>query len=79
MGLLAVFSFAVSITMEWREVAAPTYRSLSVQFTDASVMVAFFITAADGRGRPSLHFFNGGYRLRARGGLALEIIPGRRV
>src|ERR1039458_1794220 len=42
-GLFAVFSFAVSITIEWRDVAAPTYRSLSVQFTEASIMAPFVI------------------------------------
>src|SRR5664279_3560524 len=41
MGVLAVFSVAVSITIECREVADPTYRSLSVQFTAASIIVAF--------------------------------------
>jgi hypothetical protein len=41
-GVLAVFSAAVSITTACRELAAPTYRSLSVQLTEASIIVTFF-------------------------------------
>ena len=37
-GLLAVFSLAVSITMAWREVASPIYRSLSVQIALAEII-----------------------------------------
>src|ERR1019366_8429410 len=44
-GLLAVFSVAVSITIECRELADPTYRSLSVQLTEASIIVAFLCPA----------------------------------
>src|ERR1035438_8770521 len=53
-GLLAVFSFAVSITSEWRELADPTYRSLSVQFTEASIMAPFIIQRLCVRTRSSL-------------------------
>jgi hypothetical protein len=41
MGELAVFSGAVSITIACREVADPTYRSLSVQISEASIIAAF--------------------------------------
>src|SRR5208282_2876759 len=72
-GVLAVFSAAVSITIECPEVAAPTNRSLSVQLTEASIIVPPVLAL------PGYSLATAGYPSSARDESARGIVPARRV